>query len=530
MDSNQPVPRSELAARAEQVMIAMRDGVHLATDIYLPLGPPVPWPVVLVRTPYDKGSAFTFLPRLADVFNDRGYAFVAQDVRGRGRSGGERRPLEFEVADGYDTLDWIAQQPWSDGTAGMFGDSYLGFTSLAAAVSGHPSLKAIVPRMIGTDRAVDHDGVYSMELVEWAANYQMDDRNYARQVDWSVIPLSDVIERSTGQACPPYERLRTLTVSGPQEANQAFFGTADPQGAISVPTLHWTGYWDLRCESCIADYTGMRRRPKIGDRQYLILDAIDHEFYPLGYDGPAAGLGQAPSQEAIEELIPAYTDAVVEFFDRHVRDATSIDPPRVRWNLAHVGWQTADDWPPPSAETRHVPLLPDDEADSWLHDPANPVPDLPANPWSILSNQPDEQAVESRADVLTFTSSKITTAIDLAGPAFARLSIRADAPSMHAVVKLVDVWPDGVARRLLLGARLVPAADYGSEIEIRLGNIGYRIQPGHRIRIELASSCYPFYEIHPATADDPWTATERRAAVVRLLNRQIQLAVTTLRE
>src|SRR5580692_4188886 len=283
MDASQPVPRSEIAARARPVMIAMRDGVHLATDVYLPAGRQAPAPVVLVRTLYDKGSAFTFLPRLADVFNERGYAFVAQDVRGRGRSDGERRPLEHEVADGYDTLDWIARQPWSDGRAGMFGDSYLGFTSLAAAVSGHPALRAIVPRMIGTERAVDHDGVYSMELVEWAANYWMDNRNYARQVDWSVIPLSQVIERSTGRRCPPYERLRAITVAGYDAANLAFFGTADPRAAIRIPVLHWTGYWDLRAESCIADYLDMRHRPELTDSQFLILGATDHEFYPIGY-------------------------------------------------------------------------------------------------------------------------------------------------------------------------------------------------------------------------------------------------------
>jgi len=528
MDASQPVPRSEIAARARPVMIAMRDGVHLATDVYLPAGRQAPAPVVLVRTLYDKGSAFTFLPRLADVFNERGYAFVAQDVRGRGRSDGERRPLEHEVADGYDTLDWIARQPWSDGRAGMFGDSYLGFTSLAAAVSGHPSLKAIVPRMIGTDRAVDHDGVYSMELVEWAANYLMDDRNYARRVDWSVAPLSDVIERSTGRACPPYDRLRALTVAGPKVANEAFFGTADPQGAILVPTLHWTGYWDLRCESCIADYIAMRGRPEIAERQYLMLDAIDHEFYPLGYDGPAAGLGEAPSPEVIEELIPDYTDAVLEFFDRHVRGEAGPEIPRVRWNLSRAGWQTAPDWPPPGTGIRDVPVLPDDEADSWRHDPADPVPNLPANPWSILSSQPDERAVESRADVLTFTSDELATAIDLAGPAYVRLSIHADAPSMHVVAKLVDVWPDGAARRMMLGARLVGAAEYGAEVEIRLGHIGYRVQPGHRIRVEVASSCYPFYELHPGTDDDPWTAVNRRAVTVRLPGRKVRLALTTL--
>jgi putative CocE/NonD family hydrolase len=509
-------------------MVAMRDGVRLATDVYLPGASAGRLPTVLVRTPYDKGSAFTFLPRIAEVFNRRNYAFVAQDVRGRGRSEGERRPLEFEVADGYDTLDWIAGQIWSDGAVGMFGDSYLGFTGLAAAVSGHPSLRAIVPRMIGTGRAVDHGGVYSMELVEWAANYWMDNRNYARQVDWSVTPLSAVIERSTGRGCPPYERLRAITVAGPEPASVAFFGTADPRGAIRIPVLHWTGYWDLRAESCLADYTDMRRRPELASAQFLILDAIDHEFYPVGYDGPAAGLGEAASPEAIDELLAAYTDAVVEFFDRYVRSVTGADLPRVRWHLAHAGWQVADEWPPPGARGREIALGSDDAASSWWHDPADPVPSLAPNPWSILSDQPDERAVESRADVLTFTSTELSAPLDLAGPAAVRLAIDADAPSMHVVAKLVDVWPDGAARRMLLGARAVAARQYGETVEVGLGHTGYRVQPGHRIRVEIASSCYPFFELHPGTGDDPWTATQRRPAAVRLTSGGVRLTVTAL--
>jgi putative CocE/NonD family hydrolase len=527
MESSEPMPMSNMVPQASQAMVAMRDGVRLATDVYLPSPSAGQLPTVLVRTPYDKGSEFTFLPRLASVFNDHGYAFAAQDVRGRGRSEGDRRPLEFEVTDGYDTLDWITRQGWSDGTVGMFGDSYLGFACLAAAVSGHPALRAIVPRMIGTERAVDHDGVYSMELVEWAANYWMDNRNYARQVDWSVIPLSQVIERSTGRRCPPYERLRAITVAGYDAANLAFFGTADPRAAIRIPVLHWTGYWDLRAESCIADYLDMRHRPELTDSQFLILGATDHEFYPIGYDGPAAGLGEAPDAVAIEELLPAYTDAVAEFFDRHVRSIPGVDPPRVRWHLAHATWRSSDEWPPPGARPREIVLSPDD-ATSWLHDPVNPVPSLAPNPWSILSDHPDERAVESRADVLTFTGDELTSPLDLAGPVVVRLAINADAPSMHVVAKLVDVWPDGAARRLLLGARAVPADEYGATQEVRLGHLGYRFQPGHRIRIEIASSCYPFFELHPGTGEDPWTATQRRPVAVRLTSAGVRLQVTTV--
>ena len=123
----------------------MRDGVHLATDVYLPDGPG-PFPAVLVRLPYDKNGRYCWIPFLATHFVARGYAFVPQDVRGRFRSEGEPVAFVNEVPDGYDTIDWIARQPWSNGDVGMWGDSYYGFTQWAAVASGHPALKAIVPR------------------------------------------------------------------------------------------------------------------------------------------------------------------------------------------------------------------------------------------------------------------------------------------------------------------------------------------------------------------------------------------------
>ena len=139
-----------LDPRAEQTMVRMRDGVRLATDVYLPDGHGRV-PAVLVRLPYDKCGRYTFMPQLAPHFNERGYAFVAQDVRGKFRSEGETMPFVHEVEDGYDTLEWVAAQPWCDGRVGMWGDSYYGYTQWAAAASGHPALKAIVPRVTSTD-------------------------------------------------------------------------------------------------------------------------------------------------------------------------------------------------------------------------------------------------------------------------------------------------------------------------------------------------------------------------------------------
>ena len=131
---------------ADQSLVPMRDGVRLATDVYLPDGHGRV-PVVLVRLPYDKCGRYTFMPALAPHFTERGYAFVVQDVRGKFRSEGETLAFTHEVEDGYDTIDWLTRQPWCDGSVGMWGDSYYGYTQWAAVASEHPALKAIVPRV-----------------------------------------------------------------------------------------------------------------------------------------------------------------------------------------------------------------------------------------------------------------------------------------------------------------------------------------------------------------------------------------------
>ncbi len=138
--------------RATSHQVSMHDGIRLATDVYLPqqlkLGQ---MPTVLVRLPYDKSGRYTFMPALAARLVERGFAAVVQDVRGKFRSEGDPVPFVNEAADGARTLDWIASQAWSDGVVGMMGDSYYGFTQWAAVSTGHPALRAIVPRFTGSE-------------------------------------------------------------------------------------------------------------------------------------------------------------------------------------------------------------------------------------------------------------------------------------------------------------------------------------------------------------------------------------------
>ena len=345
------VALSPIDERADQQLVEMRDGVRLATDVYLPeAGGRLP--AVLVRTPYDKGADFTFLPRLARLFNNRGYAFVAQDVRGKARSEGPQEPFRHEVADGYDTIDWLVAQAWSNGAVGMFGDSYLGFTALAGAVGNHPGLRAIVPRMMGTER-VSGSGPLSLLVVEWAALFWAASRHASYEIDWSIRPLSQVVPHSAGRAVPAVDELVAIHQSSPREAKRFMYGTPDPIGSIRIPTLHWTGYWDVLASVTINDYLELQQKAARPAQHHLRLDAIDHEFYPVGYQGTPPGLGEPIPDAVLDELLPRYTDAALRFFDHHLcgRDITI---PGVEFDVAYGREATSPGWPPTGTSNRRM--------------------------------------------------------------------------------------------------------------------------------------------------------------------------------
>ena len=148
---------------------------------------------------------------------------------------------------------------------------------------------------------------------------------------------------------------------------------------------------------------------------------------------------------------------------------------------------------------------------AWLHDPEDLVPSTLVDPFSALLEYPDERAVESRPDVLTFTTVGWDEPVTLAGRVVAHLHVSSDAPSLFLHVKLVDVHPDGRAHTLLFGQRVVDRPEPGAPAELYLGHTGYRVMPGHRLRLHVASSDFPVFLPHPGTAENPWDATATRA-------------------
>ena len=520
----QPPPFSPPDPRADEVFVATRDGVRLATDVYLPDGRG-PFPTVLVRLPYGKSERFSFMPQLAPLVTERGYAFVVQDVRGRFRSEGETVAFVHETDDGADTLEWIAGQRWSDGAVGMFGDSYYGFTQWAAAASGHPALRAIVPR--STTSRVGDDWMYQggvfclFTMAEWATTTWVDRNLYDFRPTFGTRPLADIVATEhSGRRSVSFDRWVRTPPEDPFWTG-GIFGAADLARRLRIPALHSGGWWDVFQRGQVADFLDATAAGAAD--QHLLMDSTDHFDDPLLPDG-ATVVDIEEDDEALARFLPGYVGPALAFFDRHLRGMDPGAIPTVRWHLANEGWREAGAWPPDGARVLRLHPTGGERARSgveggglasrpdgagvdvgWIHDPSSPVPDRIDDAWRPLLGLPDEREVEDRDDVLTFTGEAGGMPLDLAGPVRFTATVGAQGPNAQLAAKLVDVFPSGRARRILQGIARVPAG--GGATTVDLGHTGYRLQAGHRLRLEIAASDFPRYLLDPGTGEDPWTAT-----------------------
>jgi predicted acyl esterase len=516
-----------LDPRARQFMAPMRDGVQLATDVYLPDGDG-PFPAVLVRLPYDKNGRYCWMPFIARHVIARGYAFVPQDVRGRFRSEGEPVAFVNEVPDGYDTIEWITRQPWSSGDVGMWGDSYYGFTQWAAVAAGHPALKAIVPRVTIAEIDSWLEGVTPLYGAHYLGEFWTDHDTHEWKPDWSHRPLAEVFDPAFAAIGRRSASFDYVLARSRGEARRALFPGAHPFDVLRIPTLHGVGWLDNITPPHMLDYEALMANPETAPFQYLHAGSTDHENYKLEDAPIPASADHAVHDDALELMLPAYIEPALDFFDAFLTGRT--DPssvPRARWHLPRVGWHESPSWPPPGASELRLYLAcaeragadasggslapkPDARSEaSWLHDPANLVPSTLVNPFAAVFEYPDERAVEGRSDVMTFTTPVRDEPVTLAGRVVAHLEVGSEAPSMFLHVKLVDVHDDGRAHALLFG-QIVHQPGREALAEVYLGHTAYRVPPGHRLRLHVASSDFPVFLPHPGTGENPWDATVTR--------------------
>ena len=519
--------------RAEQFEVRTRDGITLATDVYL-CQDTSPKPVILVRLPYDKSGRYTFMSQLAETINERGFVLVAQDVRGKFRSTGETMPCTSEMADGYDTLEWLSRQAWCDGNVGMFGDSYYGYTQWAAAASGHHALKAIAPGVTSAELSLQRKrlpgAVFPLIQSDYVSHVWVDNNIHEFDVDWSIRPLANVFDEAfaqIGTRSGAFDNVVNTwddpTVAGANWPNHPFRGSR-------IPVLHQVAWFDNVSPLSMRDYVTISAIEDRTSLQFLTADSRDHENYHLRDVPISPELDHGEDDAALARLIPLYLAPALDFFDWTLRGLDRpVDLAQVRWHLGHDGWHQADTWPPPGAEELVLHLVGEGSATSaeggalsekadagrasvqWTHDPNNMVPSMVGDSFAFLREYPDESRVHDRRDVLTFTSEARSTPLDLAGPIHLRVKVGSSGSAMQVHAKLLDVSPDGTAHMITRGQVTIDSPDPDVLSEVYLGHTGYRLRPGHRLRIHLASSDFPLFLWLPGTGENPWQATRTQA-------------------
>ncbi|MGY6496893.1 MAG: CocE/NonD family hydrolase [Microcella sp.] len=518
----------------------MRDGVRLATDVYLPGAGSTPAPAVLIRLPYDKTGRYTFIPPIAQHFADHGFVCITQDVRGKYLSEGHRAPFEHEAADGFDTVEWVIRQPWSNGRVGTWGDSYYGFTQWALASTGHPAHRAMVPRVTG-HRFMDMrpgGGMATNTLLDWVVDaWAVQELIVDGAMDHSVVPAADAVHPSLTDGQRLHARFRGIS-DDPEPFVTSVFPQGNPASALRIPALHTGGWFDNLHFWQLDDWYDALGSPA-AEHQFLRMTTIDHEDYRWREHGEVLIDDFGSSDEALVAHVPALLREPIAFLRHYLGtdNGRSWDAPRVQFEQARVGMRESATWPPPAARSLSLPLSPgrieldetapvaDGSHVTWMHDPANPVPYLIGSEWDQNRiGVPDESGLHERDDVVVLTSDALTEPMDLAGRITLDASVRASTASTHVVARVLDVHPDGSATMIAANAA-APSAD-GSVFSLRLGDTAYRLPAGHRLRLAIATSAAGQYPVHPGSDVDPWETTERKPARQELMLSSSRLHIT----
>ena len=344
-------PASE---RATEYQVPTRDGAALATDVYLPADATT-HSAILIRTPYDKSSRYTALKFEAEYYSSRGYAVVAQDVRGKFRSTGQTVPYAFDVADGYDTVEWITQQSWSNGIVGVTGASYYGFTTWAAVASGHPAIKAAVPQVTGIEMGHAHVGAPWRHRRTRVHLPQRPTADLDRQLG-RTSPIS--IGQPASRRCSRPREKRSASALRPKEHR-----SSPPLKTGTTPTVLDTRTTPRRFQSCtgrtgmtpallpsgLRDWRHFRSLPGQRHLHHLRAASADHAGFELEHVGKGEPINPYVSESALAEKIHSECSDVADFFDEHLNGLAPSEPrPRARWHAGNVGWQASEEFPPRS--------------------------------------------------------------------------------------------------------------------------------------------------------------------------------------
>lgn len=568
----------EIAIVEQKVMMPMRDGIRLATDIYRPKTDE-PVPVIFSRTPYNfnlysEGKLNKRQIQRAMEAVKRGYAYVVQNERGRYFSEGEWDILGVPLTDGYDAFSWMADQEWCNGKIGTLGCSSTAEWQMAVAALDHPSHAAMVPQGYGAGIGTVGDyyeqgnwyrgGAQQMLFTSWLYWVQngrirpMFPKDATQEelirmsrffdlvpdppdVDWKEafrhLPVKDIIENVDG----PRGIYSEMIQRKPNDPAWFEGGLYHDTMGFGVPSFWFTSWYDVSISPNLALFNHVRENPEVGADQYLVIAPVLHCAYTRATENTIVG------ERSVGDARLNYDELIYGWFDYWLKDDKSKDPaqmPRVRYyTMGSNQWQTAETWPPQSAEMTTFYLdsegqanslfgngvlttqMPDaaDQPDAFTYDPMNPVPSVGGNVCctggAIDGGAFDQQELEARQDILVYTTPPLEEGVEISGFIETTLYVSSDAKDTDFTVKLIDVYPDGRAYNLDETIQRVRYREgYDKEVLMEDGEV-YKVdltpmstsnyfEKGHRIRIEVSSSNFPRFTRNLNTGGNNWDETE----------------------
>lgn len=525
-------------------LIAMPDGVRLATDVYLPRRDG-PVPAVLMRLPYGK-TRFGEVRKWMRQFLPAGYAVVVQDMRGRHGSEGVFAPYPNAESDGAATLDWIVAQGWSDGQVGSIGCSALGESQILLAKRRHPAHRAMIP--IGAGGAIGtlgdsygffgffEGGIFALASgFGWfvAAGGKTADAMAKPPVDYalglSTLPLRDAVARFRADKTDfrafldRFEDVRFWRGNG-------FVTDAD---RFSTPFVLKDTWYDGARESL---QLAAHMRATGAPGSVIIGPGLHCDLAGTFDDGAVGDLPVDPAQaQDFEGLF-------LDVMNHEMRGAPAPKLPPVRYYmLGEDQWRDARQWPPADALTRSFYLTPQGLSDTppdqagrhdLRSDPSDPVPTIGGA--ICCTGDPDLRAgplfqtpIEGRDDLMMLTGAPLAVPLRIAGPIKAHLWVSADVPDADLVLRLTDVDPQGRSRTIQEGALrlryrsgmtspslMEPGRVYAVTVTLR--DIAYRVPVGHRIRLHVAGSSFPRLARNMQGGGAPYAETRPEPGMITL--------------
>jgi uncharacterized protein len=540
------LPSPKYPVRLErEIMVPMRDGVRLATDLYLPEGVKTRLPVILVRTPYNKktwrheGFSYSYPTILwpARFFAGQGYAVAVQDVRGKFESEGEYTFAGNDARDGYDATEWAATQPWSNGKVGTYGCSYLGEVQYQQATQKNPHLTALIPQNAGPMQyraggGIDGGALELAALIGWVRvngskfNYRpapgVSRADYLESEDffhpepilpaidltpiWNSLPIVDMLKKA-GAPRTDFEDIVSRDFSDPWWNKTDFIRPTD---RFDVPALHVSSWYDYGVGETLKLFNQLRTNAgsdRARDNQFAIISPTTHCLSETANEHTYVG------QRDLGNASLDYFSVYLSWFDYWLRGNESARPKMPKLQLYVMGknqWRGENEWPlkrtvftkyylhsgggansrfgngeltttPPQNET----------PDRYTYDPQSPVPTVggavcrACASGEVNDGAADQLDVETRNDILVYTTPVLGHGVEVTGPIELTLYVSSSARDTDFTAKLVDVYPNGPAYDLQEG---VLRARYREGFESKV-----LMKPGevYPIRIDLhATSNY----------------------------------------